>query len=55
MACATNDTYNQISGNEVLNNTNSLSKEEFYELFLKADDETVQLIEHLLTGSILLP
>ena len=35
-------------------NTN-LSKEEFIELIMQADDETLQLIEHLLSDSALLP
>lgn len=33
----------------------SLNKSEVIELILKADDETIELIEHLLAGSILLP
>lgn len=33
----------------------SLNKSEVVELILKADDETIELIEHLLAGSILLP
>jgi len=32
-----------------------MSQEEFVELIIKADDETLELIEHLLSDSALLP
>ena len=51
----TNDVVIENSGQEVSYTANSLSKSEVVELLLKADDETLQLIEHLLEGSILLP
>ena len=38
-----------------LDNANSLSKEEFIELYQKADDDIKELIECLLTDSRLLP
>lgn len=42
--------------NKDYNNDNTkLSKEEFIELIMQADDETLQLIEHLLSDSALLP
>lgn len=50
----TNDVV-ESSGQEVSYTANSLSKDEIVDLLIKADDETLALIEHLLAGSILLP
>lgn len=51
----TNDVVMESSGQEVSYTANSLSKDEIVDLLIKADDETLALIEHLLAGSILLP
>ena len=36
-------------------NNKTLNKEEFIELIMNADDATLELIEHLLSDSALLP
>ena len=41
--------------NDELNNEKPMSREEFVDLIMQVDDATLELIEHLLSDSALLP
>ena len=46
---------NMNNTNDELNNEKPMSREEFVNLIMQVDDATLELIEHLLSDSALLP
>ena len=46
---------NMNNTNDELNNEKPMSREEFVDLIMQVDDATLELIEHLLSDSALLP